>query len=167
MGNSESAPPPVELVEEAEKICSVYRDSAQPHTKKAFEDAYQECLDRRCRAPGAAEAFVDRRKFNSLEGKGMTDEQIRTELERQARQYACAEERDAFEKATASSTSSSSSSGDAEQAFKACVAARTTDAEVEDYKDTFRRGLASHYAKQERNKELSNATRIHFSFGGM
>ena len=163
MGNS----PPAGLEVEAEQICGVCRDSAQPHTKKAFEKAYQDCLDRRSRSSEAVAAFVERRKFNSLEGRGMTDDQIRKELERQARQYACVEKLKAFDDAKASSGESGGSAAVAEQAFEACVAARTTDAEVEDYKDVYRKGLAAHYTKQERNKELSNATRIHFSFGGM
>ena len=51
----------------------------------------------------AVAAFVERRKFNSLEGRGMTDDQIRKELERQARQYACVEKLKAFDDAKASS----------------------------------------------------------------
>ena len=164
MGNNASAPPPG-LEEEAEKICSVYRESAQQHTQKAFEKAFTECLNRRVHAEGAVQDFIDRRLTSSLEGIGMNNNQIRDELERQARQYACAEERQAFEEATKKTESDREAVRRMEEAFQACVAARTSDKEVEDYKVVYSKGLAALYVKKERNKELSNATRIHFSFG--
>ena len=147
-------------------MCGVYRDGAQPHTKKAFEKAYKIALTGLVRVPRSWRPLWSG-EIQLLKSRGMTDDQIRKELEEQARQYACAEHLKALDDAKASSGESGGGAAVAEQAFEACVSARTTDAEVQDYKDVYRKGLAAHYASRAQQGACSNATRIHFSFGGM
>jgi hypothetical protein len=135
--------------------------------KAAFDVALKECLARRTNA-AAISSFQTWREAFKAESARPTDAAIATELERQARQYMCADEREAFEKCTTGLTSGASTDKNSRcealsVLFEACVVDRTSPQKVQLYRENMNKALVQQHIKRERSKEMASATRLHFA----
>ena len=101
---------------------------------------------------------------------------ITEELQRQARQFMCAEEKEALQNCCTKQGNNLAVEGTKQEMkmeqigcsqfsalFEACLSEHTNASKVRDYRTNMRTAMQMQHIKRERSKEMANATRIHFA----